>query len=715
MGGLLAVAGVVTPLGLYDSFAIASPVKAKFVYTGDKSLFALGTIRRNDINWSRVCASPLWLLPCPFTSGFVDYEFDGKGGMTVTSSVLDTTLPETIVDTYSSGTNGTTTVSNFFDIRWRRLAENSRDSLDNGTHYPVGSFNGLQSLVLSNSIELREGLIIDLQRGGIGFRNHTVPLGFQHGVFWEEDLLFVEPETVCVDTNLTLDFVISNANGSSISSAVLTDRGGFVHLDYTQPFIKHGNRQAEPNLHRHAYVAAWYHNAFTAMYFNVTNPTTNTTPLFQYRTSVMNQSFDLKYQSYMLEKFQTFSLSSIFGNYLDLDINAYTNTTMRGGSKNVHNIQRDNFTVITCSSGRICQGYEIYRSPANITNILTGCGVMRGVPQRQDGGDPLVFDTGSRWSQKLYACASNVKATIKAVAFSYNRTDGHFETLIARTVDDKQYYDNNSVPVWGVEDTGNRYAVGEIGLVWGLVSPQYEGKVNVSTVRQPSLYLPAHGSMISALMYTSQNLPGSDFSSGALARVYCPLDCEGWDYSGVQNLDMWVRWQNLTASAEKASLIPNLIFTDIAASAVTGSRGALGPGNVGEHARAHIAVRPSVRVIRYHMAYGVPAFLMLLMLLAVAIGLFVVTSFGHSSGVSGIRRHMQTLSVGRIYTTLLNRLQDRCESNMHMPEKQWNLVFGKQKIDVSAGFPILLRESPTAAGSNGVKGRPLQKVTRLDQ
>lgn len=343
-------------------------------------------------------------------------------------------------------------------------------------------------------------------------------------------------------------------------------------------------------------------------------------------------------------------------------------------------------------------------SPANISNILTMSGLMRSVPQRQGEGNSLAFETGSRWSQKMYVCTTAVKATIKTVAFSYNRTDGKLDTLNATAITDRHYSGNESMPVWGVEDTGNRYKSSAIKLIWGLVSPWYEGKMNVSTVRQPSLYIPGYidteFSSIDTLTDIEQNLPASDFAPGVLARTYCVEvnsdNCKGMDYSGFQNLAMWTRWQNLTSSAEKASLVPNLIFTDTAASAVTGSRGVLGPLNAGRQNRNNVAVTPSVRVIRYRLVFATPAILSLVVMLILVVGAILVTVFGQSSGISALRRHLRSLAPGRIYTTLLNKLQHSSEDSIYLAEKEWNSAYGKQIIDLSAEFPALAGEENVA-------------------
>lgn len=122
----------------------------------------------------------------------------------------------------------------------------------------------MQSLVLNDKIEAVESLLVDTKTGGIGFRNHTVPaIGFENGVFWNEDILFVEPETVCVNTNTTLDFEIApftsmdNSTGvAGFTKPVLTDRGGFVNIKQEFPQLDHSNAHRDPKLRDRAYKAA---------------------------------------------------------------------------------------------------------------------------------------------------------------------------------------------------------------------------------------------------------------------------------------------------------------------------------------------------------------------------------------------------------------------------------------------------------------------------
>ena len=84
---------------------------------------------------------------------------------------------------------------------------------------------------------------------------------------------------------------------------------------------------------------------------------------------------------------------------------------------------------------------------------------MRGVPQRLDGGNKLNFDAGSRWLQPLHACASAIKAKIKTVSFNYNGINGVLSSLYMDKIADKTYPNENSILLWGVENTGNNYTM----------------------------------------------------------------------------------------------------------------------------------------------------------------------------------------------------------------------------------------------------------------
>lgn len=329
---------------------------------------------------------------------------------------------------------------------------------------------------------------------------------------------------------------------------------------------------------------------------------------------------------------------------------------------------------------------------------------MRGVPRRLDSGNTLTFDAGSRWSQPLYACASAIKATVKTTTFSYNGTDGVLSNLHVDKIVDKTYANHDSLPLWGVENTGNTYTMPQTNLIWGLVSASYENHPNVSTIRQQHLYLPGHYDpisykslgLLSSLGY--ENLPGSDFYSDAMAAAYyIPRETLGivTDYSGQVQMATWTYWQTLSKTAASASLIPNLIFTDNAAAAVVGTKGILGPSNAATKSLIPVLVTPTTLSIRYHWPFAIPAFIVALLLLAITI-ITLITLVGYRYNLATVRQHINNVTPGRIYIAMLYPEQ----GDMRGKSKMWGRQVGDKMVDLSGKYPK--RGSMTATSSTKV-------------
>lgn len=326
MSLLIAIAGVVTPLGLYESLDESDNTSATFVYMGDPSSFGAATPPRSNTSFSRECswgAEPgLSSLPgpCPYTTHPIQLSYDGDDIGVDAPFGYSTSIPQQVRDIYSSGTKGVrTTVSNYFDIEWRQTMAAWKEGYNNGSEFPVGTYRAIQSMILDDSVNIIEGLIADLRTGGIGFRNHTIPAGFAHGTTWSEDLLFIEPETECVDTNLTIDYVVTTPQQysdsySDIAKLFLTDRGGFSNFNQTYPEYAHDNASMNPDLQARAYKAAWLNNAWTMAYMNVTNIGDQDTGVkpFQYLNSTLGKQFALARETQV----NAMLLSKDFGSYL---------------------------------------------------------------------------------------------------------------------------------------------------------------------------------------------------------------------------------------------------------------------------------------------------------------------------------------------------------------------------------------------------------------
>ena len=305
---LVTVASIVTPLGLYDALELSDATFPEFEYAADTSAFGAATPSRSDLSFNRYClydfgGSALMErpIPCPYSGFEAVVHYNGTSMSYDYPSGYNNTVPAVLHDIYSSGTRlAATTVSNFFDIQWRQYGRAVTDysvKLANGTEYLIGKYNAILSFFWDEGVHIVEGLVVDTQTGALGFRNHTIPRGQQyreHGAVWAEDLLFIEPETTCVDTNLTFEFTMAVPRGSAsalspFSEYSLVDRGGFAGLNHTYPEYDHGNAQNHPDLQARAFKAAYLHNAYTMAYLNVTS----IRPSWRYLNSTPGRKFPL--------------------------------------------------------------------------------------------------------------------------------------------------------------------------------------------------------------------------------------------------------------------------------------------------------------------------------------------------------------------------------------------------------------------------------------
>lgn len=467
-----AVAAVVTPLGLYDAILPGHvPQQVPFPYLSDLSPMGYGTPPRSALGFNRKCGG---LLPvvCPGSDTVISY----LGNDTSTTATLpygyDSRIPQTKVQLFQSGlAEHSETVASIFNIQWRSYTTQQDQNVNNGSAYLVGGYRQLTTLILDDEIEAVEDLLVNTIAGGLGFRNHTIPSGVPLGATWTEDLLFIEPETQCVNTNLTLDFLFSGSNSTSfgdITDLVITDRGGFINLHHTYPYYDRRKPEVNADLAGRAYKAAWLFNVYIALIFNVTRPNPGA---FGYLHSDVGKTFPL--QSTDFPSVDALSSSTFESSYNDLFDSLFSNSTL--GPPNPFQITETNFSTITT----LCQG-DGNLDLANISNIAVGCGVIYGAPRREDGTASLIFEPGSKWTLPMYTCATGVKASVKDVAFRYNGTDG-LKSLGTTSIQDRT---NRSNPTTGgVENTAMALADGS--PLWGLVSASTQASSGLSIPSNP--------------------------------------------------------------------------------------------------------------------------------------------------------------------------------------------------------------------------------------
>lgn len=347
---LITVVSIVTPLGLYDTITPNDSTQLEsFKYLPDPSAFGRGTPPRSSAQFTRNCGLN---FACPGGNKKEECVQLFEGGAEVcNSSVFDRTIPEELTALFRDGASSFgAPVSSVFDIQWRTHL-NASDPHSTLGYYLRSAYRQITTLILEPGLHVVDGLIIDSESGGVGFRNHTVPANTYHyGSTWTEDLLFVEPETQCVNLNFTFNFHLeeqSNATRPVTRGVFLKDHGGFSNLSRTNPVStmstpprSYYTEQGDLHLRDRAYNVAWLNNFLTLTYFNLTNPDmTNikridVTPGMEIHgdnSTVANDtsSFYLEYQS--------IRTSSDFGEYLVFNVS---------GSDNPFNVTKTDFNDI---------------------------------------------------------------------------------------------------------------------------------------------------------------------------------------------------------------------------------------------------------------------------------------------------------------------------------------------------------------------------------
>jgi hypothetical protein len=238
------------------------------------------------------------------------------------------------------------------------------------------------------------------------------------------------------------------------------------------------------------------------------------------------------------------------------------------------------------------------------------------------------------------------------VQLKVNGTGRDLSSLKVISLVDKVYPNEDSKPLWGVENSDMLIRNG--GPLWGIVTEEGAKSLNLSTIRRESLYLPGREASLH-----SQNLPALDFALTALDMMYTIGDTYNtnpMDYSGKANLAMSRKWQELSRTAATSAKILNLIWTDIAANMVVGTKG-LHTQETAKRKRdsedAGTRRMPAVtsysRRVKYHYVYGIPAFLVLFLTAATLLSTLFFMFFSGAKP-STMRAFLQHTSAGRFLT-----------------------------------------------------------------
>ncbi|KAH0560033.1 hypothetical protein GP486_003444 [Trichoglossum hirsutum] len=664
---LVALASAVTPLGLEDKIIVSGNQVVRFVYVKDNSSFGLGTPTRPSLGISRLCGQ-IQLLNCP-----------GQGPIDAVG--VNSQIPDNITAMFIDATKDST-LSSIFDIQYRQYRTAIDKRIDSGNPHLQGSFRSLDSLILDNQIEVVEGLVVDTVNGGIGYRNHTAPTGLKEGATWREDLLWVEPVTECVDTNLTLHFSLKNLSYPqlALTSVYLRDDGGFANLAATAPHSGNWiNTDGVPDLKARAHLAAWLSNYATTTILNITS-SSKTGAIFN---STVGQRHDIPGNGYGI-KVNGIKLTTVDGGYL--------NGTTNGPAL------LDFIPIHTA-----CSGYDI-NDINDGTLVGVSCGYIYGTPYRSDGSSSFLFEPQTDWQQSMYVCASAVRASIKTVTFSLNGTAAASNLSISSVVD-RVPTSNADTPIWALELAPQR-KIADVAPLWGLISNHFAHTPGFRIRRAAFFFLPPSSQYkgLSTIMSAIDGLAATRVFQQALRSAYrevagATAPALGIaSYGGDDKYAVLSKWQTLSTTPASAGRIVNLIAVDLLASATVGTKSLLSSSSNPFCNRVLHLVRrassppdntiigrdcaPAVSLYRRHITYrkalyAFPA-IALLALWAAVVGLALC--FGcltHRATPRVLRRLLNQTAVGRVAITLLR--PDLCD--VDATTRVWVERVGKVRLN----------------------------------
>lgn len=334
------------------------------------------------------------------------------------------------------------------------------------------------------------------------------------------------------------------------------------------------------------------------------------------------------------------------------------------------------------------------------------------MPQRSDGSDSVRLEQGSEWALPLYYCASASRALVKTVSFSVDNTTS-LAGIKVTSIAEKEYRDASEYPIWAVENTGRNMST--VKPLWGLVDSEDESPLeDISFKAHPHLWLAGYEFFPDdeGKGDAFQNIAGLQFHSMALGVAYSVGRFDDITYSGAGSLPMYNRWMELTRSPEGMAKVISLIWTDVSANAVVGTRGQMPRGEPpglapaykgrsedgkkkkraesadqgGEDAFAN--VRVVEHKVRYRIPYAIPAFITLALLLG-TLGFALAALVTRHATPRRIRWFLTRLSAGRIMAATLVRGSTDVSGPAGTGGDKWVEGPGRVTVDISGQSPTV--------------------------
>jgi len=274
------------------------------------------------------------------------------------------------------------------------------------------------------------------------------------------------------------------------------------------------------------------------------------------------------------------------------------------------------------------------------------------------------------------------------VSFLANGT-ASLSNLIVTKLKPRTYASNATTPLWAVEDTGMN--ISDISPFWSIVDDKYEHWPGLRTKRRNRLYLPA-GASTDGLLDPPSAHAGAAAPQAVLATTYSAVTMgissvvSVLDYSGSKNYPLFLKWQKLSESPETSSTIPNLIWTDMMANYVMGTRSTIGQSPRAKAAasssqlqpqRAIVRVHRFERTVRYDLRYAVPAFIFLALYVFFIVSSFLLWIF-RRAGVHFLHTLLNQTSTGRAVT--VERYGG--EACATIGTRSWIMQYGSEDVGI---------------------------------
>ncbi|KAG2184425.1 hypothetical protein INT43_000334 [Umbelopsis isabellina] len=631
---LIALTGIVTPLGLQDIIIDMDSTLQTMSYVKDNGPMGEVTSPRSKYQENRLCGD--WPSQgCP----------GSPVGLSGGSSSVSAQVAANITSTFNS-----TDYQSPFNIQYRRYTTQVQGGVNNNQPMTIGALNKMQSFILGDDLIAVEGAIVDTTNNpGIGLMQHSFP-NEEGESSWSREILWLEPESACVDTNLTVRYQISSdlkfiTNGST----VIVDNGGIADLTTIQP-SPYKDNNTFIDLAYHAYTGAVWSNLATMRAFNTTRNTSQIGKTYQIYPNTLTSPFPGQ-------------LGFLPLNFIPLIANANATGTVWDVSNYID---------------AYCRGYNA-TDIQDGTKPLIGCALMLGSPRQLNSSTIPVLVANTTFEQPIYSCASAIRASIQQVNFTMtqpiNNSTGFTSLKISRQI-------TNTSTLWAVEKTGMN--ISSASPYWGPVDPSHTNDPNLIIGEGNFMYLPPGSSDYGYSMFGEVPVTPSDSQGCSVpGRIFSVLKY-GWhdvaisssfDVSGKGDYNLNKLWQNLTASPQNASKVIKLVWTDFMANNVIGT-GFLPTATIS----------PRGQSVSYNLLYAIPAFVTLALWLPTIVFALVLL-FTKRVTLHELKNAINQTSIGRSVVNMINPTSDSLAKT-----KKWIENDGQSKIGIK------LERSDSGAG-----------------